>query len=428
MQIHLTQRQEQQLIMTTELRQSIELLQMNQMELTDFLQEQEMENPLIELEYPDTRMSHSKQNQPAGAQGPEWIEQIGSEPQLGRRELLLNLEFTFRDSDTIRFLAYLIGQLDDNGYLQLSSQDRVSEEELSKGIRLLQKVGPPGIGARNLQECLLLQLESHDEGDHAKRLIRDHFELLTRRKWNDIARSMEISMDKVKEAVDQIRSLNPKPCELDASPPPHYVIPDVWITLEPNGDLTYRLNGQALPRIRLNTDYLPLMHQANDIGHYLQDRHKQYNWLLKSLEQRQQTLSNITQFLMTQQSAFFRKGELFLKPLTMGTVADALDIHESTVSRTIKNKTMQTPVGLINMNDLFSSALNSSEPSAASSTQVKSLLKDYVLKENKAKPLSDQKLSDLIKSEHGISVSRRTVAKYREELDIPSSGGRKEIG
>ncbi|KZE38812.1 hypothetical protein AV656_07880 [Bhargavaea cecembensis] len=424
MQIHLTQRQEQQLIMTAELRQSIELLQMTHMELNDFLQEQEMENPLIELEYPNNR--NSTQNQPASAQSPEWIEQFGSELQLDRSELLLNLQFTFRNPDTIRFLAYLIGQLDDNGYLQLSSDDQIGEEELSRGIRLLQKVGPPGIGARNLQECLLLQLE--DGEDHASRLIHDHFDLLSQRKWKDIARSMEISIDEVKIAVDRIRSLNPRPCELDAAPAPHYIIPDVWISLDPNGALTYRLNDQALPRIKLNSDYLPLMHQSNEVGHYLQDRHKQYNWLIKSLEQRQQTLAKITAFLMDHQSEFLQKGELFLKPLTMGIVAQALDIHESTVSRTVKNKSMQTPVGLINMNDLFSSALDASESSAASSTQVKSLLKDYVSKENKAKPLSDQKLADVMKQEHGISVSRRTIAKYREELNIPSSSLRKEIG
>lgn len=425
MQLTMTQRQELKLIMTMELRQAIELLQYSTFELEQFIREQEAENPLIELEERDGAGSYdSPYPRASGGEGlmTNWIKAPDA---LYRDELISMVRLSYSDEDSVRLLSYLIQNLDDNGYLILPSDCSIGEEILNEGIRMLQEIGPSGIGARNLQECLLLQLD--EQSDPVARQVVSHcFFLLTSRKWKEISQVLQISLAEVKSAFDRIRTLNPKPCSLISDQQTDYIFPDVIVT-EREGDLEFRLNDSHLPEVKLNSDYLPYLNTNDEVGSYLAERHKQYRWLLNSLEQRRETLIKIVRVLAEKQVAFFLNGPEALNPLTMREVAEEIGMHESTVSRATANKIIKTPSGTFEMKSLFTSKLESAGGLSVSQSKVKSLLRQYINQENKCRPLSDQKLAERLKEEQGITVSRRTISKYREEMNIPSSAQRKEI-
>ncbi|MFC7364048.1 MULTISPECIES: RNA polymerase factor sigma-54 [Bhargavaea] len=425
MQLTMTQRQELKLIMTMELRQAIELLQYSTFELEQFIREQEAENPLIELkERDDTGSYDSPFPKVSGGEGlkTDWIKAPDA---LYRDDLVSMVRLTYSDEDSIRLLSYLIQNLDDNGYLILPEDCKIGEDLLTLGIRMLQEIGPSGIGARNLQECLLLQLD--EESDSLARQIVSHcFSLLASRKWKEIAQALQITLADVKSAVDQIQTLNPKPCSLINDQQTDYTFPDVIVT-EREGNLEFLLNDGHLPEVKLNSDYLPYLNAKDEVGSYLAERHKQYRWLLNSLEQRRETLIKIVRVLAEKQQAFFIKGPEALNPLTMREVAEEIGMHESTISRATANKIIKTPSGTFEMKSLFTSKLESADGLSVSQSKVKSLLRKYIDQENKSRPLSDQKLAERLKDEQGITVSRRTISKYREEMNIPSSAQRKDI-
>ena len=425
MQLTMTQRQELKLIMTMELRQAIELLQYSTFELEQFIREQEAENPLIELKERDAAGAYDSPSPKAsGGEGlrSDWLKAPNA---LYRDDLVSMVRLTYSDEDLIRLLSYLIQNLDDNGYLILPEDRKIGEDLLTLGIRMLQEIGPSGIGARNLQECLLLQLD--EESDSLARQIVSHcFSLLASRKWKEIAQALQITLADVKSAVDQIQTLNPRPCSLINDQQTDYTFPDVIVT-EREGNLEFLLNDGHLPEVKLNSDYLPYLNAKDEVGSYLAERHKQYRWLLNSLEQRRETLIKIVRVLAEKQQAFFIKGPEALNPLTMREVAEEIGMHESTISRATTNKIIKTPSGTFEMKSLFTSKLESAGGLSVSQSKVKSLLRKYIDQENKSRPLSDQKLAERLKDEQGITVSRRTISKYREEMNIPSSAQRKDI-
>lgn len=424
MELSLTQRQELKLIMTLELRQAIELLQYSTFELEQFLREQEAENPLIELkEQSDpARMDFVSHTGAGSGLQTEWLK---SPDTFYRDELTTMMRLTYSDPDLLCLLSYLIQNLDDNGYLRLPEDCVLSEELIQTGIDMLQEIGPSGIGARNLRECLLLQLESEKDST-AWELVRFHFHLLANRKWKDIGQAMNLTPADVQSTFDRIRLLDPKPCSLINDNRAEYAFPDVLVT-ERDGDLEISLNDGHLPKVALNTDYLPYLNTSGEVGNYLSERHKQVQWLMSSLEQRRETLIKIIRVLAERQQRFFLKGPGELQPLTMREVAEEIGMHESTVSRATANKTIRTPAGLFELKMLFTSKLEQDTGASVSQSKVKSLLKSYIDQENKGKPLSDQKIAERFEQETGIIVSRRTISKYREELNIPSSSRRKEI-
>ena len=237
---------------------------------------------------------------------------------------------------------------------------------------------------------------------------------------------MKISMAEVKELHDFILSLNPQPCSFTCDHSTEFMTPDIIVELK-DEEFVFHLNDGYLPAIQLNRDYSHFLYAKDDVSKYMQTQYKNYQWLLTSIEQRRNTIIKIVSVLLDKQRNFFKNGLSSLKPLTLKEVAEVIEMHESTVSRATANKTIQTPHGTYELRTLFTSKLETSDGNSISQTKVKTLLEEFIASENKFKPYSDQKIAEYFNMEQGISISRRTISKYREELRIPPSSKRKEI-
>lgn len=432
MDLVLHQKQELHLKMTLELRQAIELLQYSTYELEQYIRQQELENPLIELKEKDDHFADEDRfNRPTKSTSPSDMSMDANESHESnmRDELFELAKLLFIDVQTQKLLNYLIYNLDDNGYLQFQDLDymRFDEQQIDEGIRLLQAVGPTGIGARNLKECLLLQIEyDYPEEELAALLVKDHLELVANRKWNDIAAILDVPLAEVKELFDFIQTLNPRPCSFISDFSATYTTPDVIVELK-NEELVFHINDGFLPSIQMNQDYAHHLKAKDELSTHIHDYYKSYQWLVTSIEQRRNTMLKIMGVLLDKQQDFFKNGASALKPLTLSDVAMEIDMHESTVSRATMNKVMQTPRGSFDLRILFTSKISTVDGDSISQSNVKALLESFVAQENKFKPYSDQKIADYFKTEEGITISRRTISKYREELRIPPSSRRKEI-
>lgn len=435
MQLLIEQRQDLNLVMTSELRQAIELLQYSTYELYQYLIEQGLENPLIELEEKEDDSLYKASMKPSssssGAAGLP-LDYVESEKSGMRCKLLQQASFLFRDMKELNLLKFIIYNLDDNGYLSLDNYDynsnlNFNEQMIEKGIHLLQKVGPTGIGARNLKECLLLQITNEYPNEHsAKYLVENHLDLLANRKWDDISLQMDLPLSQVKAIHDFIKTLNPKPCSGISDFTTEYLNPDIIVEFK-NDSLSYYLNDRYLPKVHLNNDYTGLLKEKNETSKYLSNHYSSYQWLLSSIEQRRITITNIVKVILERQARFFKDGFISLQPLTLKEVADEIEMHESTVSRATANKVIQTPQGTFDLRMLFTSKLDTGDGDSISQTTMKALLQHYIAEENKHKPYSDQKIANYFNAEKGITISRRTISKYREEMNIPSSRMRREI-
>ncbi len=426
----LKQKQTLTLTMTPELRQAIGLLQLSTYELFEYLQEQELDNPLIELEeqtneHPYEVRVASQSASSGKTSSLDFLQQDGP----GMREKLIQeADLLFENHDEKLLVRHILSHLDDHGYFSLSENDRIyNEEMLTKGIHLLQKLGTIGIGARDLQECLALQITyAHPEQHIAKTLIDEHLDLLAYRKWADIASLMNLPLSEVKEGFNFIQTLNPRPCAALNEVSAQYLYPDIIVDAK-EGELTFHLNDRYLPIIHFRSDYINNATVNNEATTYIQSKHTHYKWLLNSIEQRRQTITKIMHVIVRKQAQFFIDGMTGLLPLTLKDVAAEIEMHESTVSRATMNKVVQTPKGCVELRIFFTTKLGSEEREDISQAKLKALLQDLVANENKQKPLSDQQIAHLFKSEHNIVISRRTISKYREELNIASSRMRKEI-
>ncbi|WP_432354427.1 RNA polymerase factor sigma-54 [Sporosarcina sp. A2] len=435
MELGLQQRQELNLLMTVELRQAIELLQYSTYELEQYIREQELENPLIVLKEKEVKpvyeeRLHRKSSIYGTSEMP--MDNVQCAEENKREELLKQAQFMYRDAPTQKLLKYLIYNLDDNGFLQINqlptdTNVAFSEENIEKGIHLLQELGPIGIGARDLKECLLLQIMyAFPENKSAACLVENHLNLIADRKWKEIASKMNISMNEVKNLFDFIQSLNPRPCSFMSDASTKYLTPDIIVDLNEHG-FTFHLNDGYLPGIHMNNNYSQYLTEKSDASKFVHSQYKNYQWLLNSIEQRRNTIIKIVRVLLDKQEEFFKHGFQSLKPLTLKDVADEIEMHESTVSRATSNKVIQTPFGSFDLRLLFTSKLETSDGNTISQTKVKKLLESFIAKENKFKPYSDQKIAEYFSTEKGITISRRTISKYREELRIPSSSKRKGI-
>lgn len=440
MQLGLFQKQTMNLVMTTELRQAIALLQYSSMELAEFLQEEAMENPLIELEEksPDIRIEDKfepnfsrpiRSNHDADVSP---LDFIPSEDKGLWEDLLEQVQFLPIKEQERAILNYLVLNLDENGYLTISTTEvagilSTDVEMVEHCVETLQDLEPIGIGARDLRECLLLQAQAYyPEDTYVEQVIKDHLDLLANKKWQDIARTLNITLKDVKKIAERIQTLHPKPCARMNNTPANYLHPDITIEKD-NGKYIVSLNDHYIPKIHLNQDYMPLLKGKNDTSKYVNQNYKKYMWLINSIEQRRNTILKIAKVIVKKQRDFLENGFSSLQAMTLKDVADEIDMHESTVSRATSNKVIRTPAGSFELSRLFTSSLGKSDGSNASSTKVKILLKEFINKEDKRKPYSDQKIADYFKKESGITISRRTIAKYREELNILSSAKRKEI-
>ena len=439
----LFQQQSMKLVMTNELRQAISILQYSTQDLVSFLEEQQLENPLLEIKekkgeevLTPTENIHETSDDWKVYEG----ENISPFEFISKNETslldhLLNqigvLALTKSEKEIITYLTF---SLDENGYFtstveEVANRFSVEEEEALKCLNFLQTLDPAGVGARSLQECLLIQLRKLvPRNIHAETIVENYLTMFANKKWKEIAKTLSITMEDVQSVADLIQTLQPKPGSVFANEPSSYISPDVFIDLI-DGELFTSVNDNLLPKLSVSRDYLALLEKSNDDTSlkYAQQKHQQILWLLKSINQRQQTLLKVTEAIAKHQKDFFKYGYEYFKPLTLREVAADIEVHESTVSRATTEKYVQTPKGLFELKYFFSSGVKGEAGGTTSSLSVKEIIKKVVDEENKQKPLSDQKIATILEDDHSIEVSRRTVAKYRDELNIPSSSRRKRF-
>ncbi|GJI63518.1 RNA polymerase factor sigma-54 [Bacillus velezensis] len=419
--------------LTQELKQAITLLGYNSAELAGYIDELSLENPLIERKETDTPpLSYHKtnKNRMKERDGSQQIRLTRKTLQDSLKQQALDMKLS---DDEKKIFNYLIHSLDSNGYLKediSAAADHVSasQEETEAVLKKLQSLEPAGIGARSLQECILLQLRRLPErNEQAEWIAEAYFELFARKNWKALTLKTGIPLKDIQDIADMISALDPRPgLRYAHEEPGFYVEPDIFITVK-NGIIQARLNSRSFPDIQLHAHYQPLLSAAGcrDTKNYLSAKYQEWRWLNRALSQRKQTITRIIGVLTERQESFFLTGKSGMQPLTLREVAETLELHESTISRAIKGKYVQTPYGLYEMKTFFSAKAESSGDGGASNYAVKAHLEALVRKEDKKKPFSDQKLADLLHEQYDIRISRRTVAKYRDQLNIPPSSARK---
>ncbi|EKJ8220197.1 RNA polymerase factor sigma-54 [Citrobacter sedlakii] len=466
----------QQLAMTPQLQQAIRLLQLSTLELQQELQQALESNPLLEqtdvhdeVETRETQDSETldaadalEQKEmpeelpldaswdeiytagtPSGTSGDYIDDELpvyqGETTQSLQDYLMWQVELT-PFSDTDRAIATsIVDAVDDTGYLTVSLEDildsmgdeEVDIDEVEAVLKRIQRFDPVGVAAKDLRDCLLIQLSQFDKAtpflDEARLIVSDHLDLLANHDFRTLMRVTRLKEDVLKEAVNFIQSLDPRPGQSIQTSVPEYVIPDVLVRKH-NGRWTVELNGDSIPRLQINQHYAAMCSGGrNDAdSQYIRSNLQDAKWLIKSLESRNDTLLRVSRCIVEQQQAFFEQGEEFMKPMVLADIAQAVEMHESTISRVTTQKYLHSPRGIFELKYFFSSHVNTEGGGEASSTAIRALVKKLIAAENPAKPLSDSKLTSLL-SELGIMVARRTVAKYRESLSIPPSNQRKQL-
>ncbi len=446
--------QTQKLVMTPELRQAIQLLQFTSQELNEYLEKQIEENPLLELE--NTAEDYENIDDFANKKEEiDWKEYIGKEDDISYRpqvdknvkeysfENFISYSPSLRDNlffqlnvleisqEDKKIGEILIESIDENGYLMTSVEQvamdlNIDSERIENVLFLIQGFEPLGVGARSLKECLLIQIRE-DENRHpeAEKVVEYYLEDVAYNRLSKIAKELNMDIEEVQNICDYIKTLEPKPGRsFNDGDQVKYITPDATIEYI-DGEYIIILNDVTGPRLNINNFYKELMRKGKDekATEYLTEKLNSAMWIIKSIEQRRMTIYKVVESILKFQKDFFEIGERGLKPLTLNEVAEDIQMHESTVSRATNGKYVQTPRGLYELKFFFSSGLATSG-GEMSSTSIKSMIKDLIEQENPKKPYSDQKISDILKAK-GINISRRTVAKYRDELEIPSSTARR---
>jgi RNA polymerase sigma-54 factor len=470
--------------MTPQLQQAIKLLQMSSLELQSFVESELERNPLLERDDGgETAVADaSKVSEPdsldqtfatpgTGGDSPTETGEIGSDDagkptvtapgqqdsnwsslrssgqgsfdgemqdaaELVSKEETLSEHLTrqlnlhVKDHADLAIGHYLIGMINEAGYLtadlpSVAAQLGCDFDRLGKVLATLKGFDPVGVFAKDLAECLQLQLRENNHLDPAMMILLDHLPLVARRDYQQLKSLCKVSLDDVHEMVAELRSLNPKPGLAFGSEPISPVIPDVSVRAAPNGSWVVELNSDALPRLLMNNSYVATVTrgvQSADDKTFLSEAQAQANWLIKSLDQRARTILRVSREIVSQQDGFLVNGVQHLKPLTLKTVAENVSMHESTISRVTSNKYMATPRGVFELKFFFTNSIASSsgEGEGHSSESVRHRIKELVAKEQADAILSDDTLVDELRKD-GIEIARRTIAKYRESLNIPSS-------
>ena len=453
--------------MTAALQQAIKLLPLSRLELVEKIQQELLENPFLE-EVPTTEESGSELAQKETIETPlddgrqdfetDWevyLQEGGSYenfPAENGREIP-SLESTLSNETSLtdhllwqlslsgqsdlekQIGVYLIGNIDENGYLNCQTGE-VSEifavpcVEVEDVLAIIQGFDPAGVGARDLRECLLIQLRQLDMDDSlAACIIRHHLDEIDERHFKKIARSLDATLEDVLAAVRVIRELDPKPGNRYVSSRVEYIVPDVYV-VKVGDAYQVMLNDDDVPKLNINAQYQRLLRRDNglqeDARNYLEEKFQSAVWLVKGIEQRRQTLMKVAESLCTFQRDFLDKGLAYLNPLILKDVADDIGMHESTVSRVTTNKYVHTPQGVFELKFFFHSGLKSFEGDAMSSVSVKDTIRKMVGAEDARKPLTDQQLVAMLEDKN-VNIARRTVAKYRQELHIPPASRRRRL-
>ena len=459
----------QHLAMTPRLQQAIRLLQLSTMELRTEVQEALDSNLMLELDEDDTAAA-GPETEIAPADIPRELpvdsawediydsvplggaastgEFDGTDPVAHRaqteslKDRLLWQVSLMRLCDTDRVIAAaLVDAVDEDGYLTLTLEDirhsldprreEVTLERIEAVLRQVQALEPPGVAARSLQECLTLQLgqlpADTEWRDAALALVTGHLPLLASKSYGQLMTALGLGRPELQCVIDLIRSLSPRPGAAVESSAPEYVIPDLLVRKE-NGAWRVELNRDAFPKVRINSRYANLIRRADNSAdnHTLKSHLQEARWFIKSLVNRGETLLKTATCIVERQKAFLEHGEEAMKPMVLADVAHAIGMHESTISRVTTRKYMLTPRGVFELKYFFSSHVHTDRGAEASSTAIRAVLRKLIASENSARPLSDQKLKEIL-SEQGIRIARRTVAKYREAMAIPSSTERRAL-
>ena len=441
--------QSQKLILTTQLKQSLAILNMSRLEVEEEIRKESESNPLLEAERNDegidwekyikhmesVNIRQDKNDAPYSSENAVDFENMIRSTSNLYDYLIDELKYFKLTFEEKRICKYIIDSLDEDGYLRINDKEiydalRVDASLFRRCLDIVQQLDPPGIGARNISECLILQLERMGISNNiVENIIMNDLELIGRNKLKDIAKKYKISIEKCKEAIEVIRHLDPKPGRACSNDKCVYVQPDVIVD-RIDGKYIVHTNEKDVYNIKINDFYRNMMtdkESDKEAKEFIKERLNSAATLIKNIESRKSTILRIAEAIIEEQQEFIQKGEKYIKPMKMKDIADKLEIHESTVSRGVNGKYMLTPFGLYEFKFFFNAALetdNSSE--GASSAGIKRDIKDIIDGENKKKPLSDDAISKMLK-EKGVSVARRTVAKYREEMGIPSSSRRKEF-
>ena len=354
--------------------------------------------------------------------------------------LVWQLELT-NFSETDRQIAHtIIDSIDDDGYLQASTAEILSSldsslevelDEIQAVLHRIQQFDPIGVAASDLQESLHLQLQQYDTGTpwlrEARILVRDYFNLLSNRDFNRLCRKTKLSKEDLQQVILLIQSLNPRPGSSFNSTETEYIVPDVYV-VKKNDRWQVELNTDSLPKLRINAMYANMVKRGSNSkdNNYLRNNLQEARWFLKSLQSRHETLIKVASCIVDQQQDFFDHGEEAMKPMVLRSIADTIEMHESTVSRVTTRKYMHTPRGIFEFKYFFSSHVSTETGGECSATAIRALIKKLVAAENPAKPLSDNKMASVL-AEQGIKVARRTIAKYRESLSISPSNERKRL-
>ncbi|MBX2988797.1 MAG: RNA polymerase factor sigma-54 [Bdellovibrionaceae bacterium] len=462
----------QNLVITPQLQQAIKLLQMSRMEMESAVRSELEENPILEeaevLKEEDLQRTKEAAQEVEGAPGEaeaaqdpqkqdefEWesyLEAASKPPRENSSgsEEIMNYENVISTTQTLydhlawqakmnglseeeeRVVEVLIGYVDDDGYIktplsQIAEEEKVPLDELEDFITLIHEFDPPGVGARDLKECLLVQAKHLEEDTiDLVNLINNHLKDLEKKNFDAIAKAMNKDIREIAEMAQIIYEMDPKPGRAYAPNETQYVTPDVYV-YKVGDDYVVSLNEDGMPRLKISNFYKNMLKgggASKQEQEYIQEKVKSAVWLIKSIHQRNRTIYKVTESIVKHQREFFEKGGAHLKPMVLRDIANDIGMHESTVSRVTTAKYVHTPQGIYELKYFFNSGINSSDGDMASES-VKLRIKDMVGKEDAKNPLSDQKLAELLAKE-GIQIARRTVAKYREMLRILPSSQRKK--
>lgn len=437
--------QSQKLVMTTALKQSLAILNMNKLEVEEEIKREAEENPLLEVE----RISEINWE--------EYIKNIDKTIKLDKNEINynpdndMNLENMVKYSSNIyehlhlqinlyklsdkeiEVCEYIIDSLDEDGYLRSDENEIIDILKIDKHIfesclLNIQQLEPSGVGARNLAECLIIQMQNLGVyNEILEEIVCKDLNLIASNKYKEISKKYNMSLQKCVDLISIIKTLDPKPGRLCCIEQSIYVQPDVIVEKIDN-EFVIHSNTKDTCKIKINNFYREILKnsQSDDAAkEYIKEKLNSATGLIKNIENRKTTVLRIAEEIVKSQEEFFRKGIKYIRPMRMKDIAEKLEFHESTISRGVNGKYMLTPFGMFEFRYFFSSALETKDDICASSTSIKKIIKEKIEKENKKKPLSDDKIAKLLK-EDGVSVARRTVAKYREELGILSSSKRKQ--
>lgn len=456
---------QQRLAMTPSLLQKIELLTLNRLELSELLQQELAENPVLEEIQDRPEEAAPAEDKSSAEESTEDVareefdyeyffgEYLAHGSQRGEVEIpddrpsfetflasstslsdhlnwqLNLLELSSEISETA---YYIIGNINDDGYLTVSLEEvaqavGVGLDLARQALEVVQSLDPAGVGCRDLQECLLIQVRAGGlEGSLAECLIRDHLQALQAKRYQEITKRLGCDLDDIREALELLRQFSPKPGQKYSSEGPVYIEPDVFIVKD-GGEYQVQVADDGMPKLRLNRAYRALLKQRGvpkDTKSFIKDRMRAALELLKSIDQREQTIYRVCEVIIRRQKDFLDSGFLALKPMLIKEVAEELGVHSSTISRVVSNKYAHTPQGIVELRKFFTVGVEGVDGENVSTLQVKEQIRQIIENENNKKPFSDQKIAKMLNVQ-GIQITRRTVAKYRDQMNIAGSRDRK---